>query len=207
MKKQLWSAVMLCTMALVGCGEETPVTNPPANTDTGPKNTQAKINAALVGKTLTMTGEDIPSHPNGLDEDVDYAQATQCYHAVSMTVVNENTYAVVSELGTLRNVSNGRGECDHSPTPNRLEFTSSGVAIENVKEDGSCFDVTYSFPGGLVQEGRGQVSQDGKTLKLELYFQYLATGHRCADGAVGSNSVIIKGAPFTGNAVQTYRIQ
>ncbi|MCY0999409.1 hypothetical protein OWM54_19930 [Myxococcus sp. MISCRS1] len=68
--------------------------------------------------------------------------------------------------------------------------------------------MTFSFPGGLVQEGRGGFTADQKTLKLELYFKNQATGSRCANGAVGtSSSVTLNGQPFTGNAVQTYSIR
>ncbi|ATB30159.1 hypothetical protein [Melittangium boletus] len=211
MKKQLLSAVVLCALGLVGCGVEDPPTTPtPTNPNDGPKyNTQAKINAALAGKTLVMTGADIPSFPNGYDEDINYGQATQCYQSVTMTVEGEQLYKVTSVLGTLLNAPKvgDKGECDHDAVLTQLEFTSTAVLLENVKADGSCFDVTYTFPGGVVQEGRGQVSQDGKTLKLELFFVNQATGHRCADGAVGASTVILKGAPFTGNAVQTYTIQ
>ena len=217
MKKQLLSAVMLCTMALVGCGEETPMspstpstpTNPTPGTDTGPRNTPAKINAALVGKTLVMKGSDIPSHPNGYDEDVNYGQATQCYQSVTLKVESEQAYRLTSTLGTLRDAPSvgNKGTCDHDAAQTQLEFTSTTVLLENVKADGTCFDVTYTFPGGLVQEGRGQLSDDGKTLKLELYFQSRVTGHRCADGSVGSKTVLLGGAQFSGNAVQTYIAQ
>jgi len=209
MKKQLLSAVVLCALGLVGCGEET-TTPTPVTPDTGPKyNTQAKINAALVGKTLVMTGADIPSHPNGYDEDVNYGQATQCYQSVTMKVEGEQLYKVTSVLGTLLNAPKvgDKGECDHAASLGQLEFTSTAVLIENVKADGTCFDVTYTFPGGVVQEGRGLLLQDGKTLELELFFVNQATGHRCADGAVGANTVTLNGKAFTGNAVQTYTIQ
>jgi hypothetical protein len=79
--------------------------------------------------------------------------------------------------------------------------------MENVAADGSCFDVTFNFPGGLTQEGRGSFSSDRKQLKLELFFKGQATGARCANGAVGAASVTLSNAAFTGNAVQTYAIQ
>ncbi len=209
MKKQLWSTLMLCTLGLMGCGiEDPPATNPPV--DTGPKyNTAAKLNAALVGKTLVMTGADVPSHPNGYDEDVNYGQATQCYKSVTMKVEGEQLYKVTSALGTLRDAPKvlDRGTCDHDAVSGQLEFTSTTVLLENVKDDGTCFDVTYTFPGGVVQEGRGVLSQDGKTLKLELFFTTQATGHRCASGAPGASGVTLQGKPFTGNAVQTYTLQ
>lgn len=204
MKKQLLSAVVLCALGVVGCGDET--SGPP--TDTGPKyNTADKIATYLEGKTLVMSGDNIPSHPNGYDEDVNYGQATQCYKSVTMAVAG-GKYGVTSVLGTLRDAPTvgARGTCDHDNSPGQLSFESTAVLIENVAEDGSCFDVTYTYPS-FKQEGRGQVSQDGKTLKVELYFENQATGSRCASGAVAAKTVTLNGASFTGNAVQTYTIQ
>jgi hypothetical protein len=202
MKKQLLSAVMLCTLGVVGCGEEP--TGP--GTDTGPKyNTADKISTYLEGKTMVMEGANIPSHPNGFSEDVNYGAATQCYVKVTMTVAGGN-YRVISDQGTLRDNAAGAKECDHAAKSGQTDFTSSGVLIENVREDGSCFDVTYTYPS-FKQVGRGQISQDGKTLKLELFFENQATGSRCANGDVGAAGVIVNTVPLaTGAAVQTYTI-
>jgi hypothetical protein len=203
MKKKLLSAVMLCAMGVVGCGDD-----PNNNPDTGPKyNTPDKVNTYLEGKTLTMTGANIPSHPNGFDEHVNYGQATQCYNTVTM-VVSGGNYAVTSKLGTLLGASTvgSRGTCDRGAQSGELSFTSTVILVENVKEDGSCFDFTATY-NGFGQEGRGQISQDGKTLKLELFFANQATGHRCASGAVGARTVKLNGADFTSDAVQTYTIQ
>ncbi|QRN97101.1 hypothetical protein JRI60_50495 [Archangium violaceum] len=204
MKKQLLSAVMLCTLGLVGCGDDTTPT--PGNPDTGPKyNTADKISTYLEGKTLVMTGDNIPSHPNGYSEDTNLGPNTQCYVLVTMTVAG-GQYRVVGDLGTLRETSPGVQKCDRTTKSGQSDFTTKTVLIENVKEDGSCFDVTYNF-GIFKQMGRGQVSQDGKTLKVELFFENQATGSRCADGEVGAPTVIFNKQPFTGNAVQTYTIQ
>ncbi|WP_257459314.1 hypothetical protein [Archangium lipolyticum] len=205
MKKQLLSAVMLCALGLGGCGDDT-TPNPGNNTNTGPKyNAADKISTYLEGKTLVMTGNDIPSHPNGYSEDLDLGQGTQCYVLVTMTVAGGD-YRVISDLGTLRETSPGVRKCDRTTKSGQSDFTTQTVLIENVREDGSCFDVTYNF-GIFKQLGRGQVSQDGKTLKVELYFENQATGSRCADGDVGAPTVIFNKQPFTGNAVQTYTIQ
>lgn len=204
MKKQLLSAVMLGTLGLVGCGGDTTT---PGTTDTGPKyNTADKISTYLEGKTLTMTGDNIPSFPNGYDEDINYGSATQCYQSVTMKVAG-GIYNVTSVLGTLRDAASigAKGTCDHATKANELNFSSTAVLIENVKEDGSCFDVTYTYTG-FKQVGRGQITQDGQTLKLELFFENQATGIRCADGAVGAPTVIKGGTAFTGNAVQVYTI-
>ncbi|MBZ4421528.1 hypothetical protein [Myxococcus sp. RHSTA-1-4] len=198
MKKKLLSAVMLCALGVVGCGEEDPV-DPPAK----PKlDSQANILAFLDGKTLLMQGENIPSHPNGFSEDIDYGPYSQCYQKVTMTV-GGGSFTVDSIPGTIEN-----GQCNHELAKNPLKFTSTAVLIENVAADGSCFDVTFTFPGGLVQEGRGGFSADQKSLNLELFFKDQATGSRCANGAVGTaGTVTLGGKAFTGNAVQKYAIQ
>lgn len=202
MKKQLLSTVMLCTLGLMGCGDDqtgTPV-------DNGPKfNTADKISTYLEGKTLVMEGANIPTEPNGFSENLNLGAATQCYVKVTMTVAGGH-YDVTSDKGTLRANDSGGQTCDRTTKSEQTNFKSTGELIENVAADGSCFDVTYTYPN-FKQEGRGQLSQDGKTLKLELFFEGQATGHRCANGAVGSQTVTFNKQPFTGNAVQTYVIQ
>lgn len=204
MKKQLLSVVVVGSLGLMACGGSTSGTG---TTDTGPKyNTADKISTYLEGKTLTMSGSNIPDYPNGFNEDVNYGAATQCYVDVTMTVGGGN-YHVVSDLGTLRDTSTpGVQECDHTTKSTQTDFTSTSVLIENVREDGTCFDVTFTYTG-FKQVGRGQVSQDGKTVKLELFFENQATGSRCADGDVGAQTVTLNKAPFTHNAVQVYTIQ
>jgi hypothetical protein len=201
MKKMLMSAVVLCALGTVGCGDDTGGPD-----ETGPKyNTPEKLATFFEGKTMVMQGDNIPSHPNGLSEDVDYGPASQCYSKVTLTVAGGN-YTAVSLKGTWRDTASGK-DCDHSVSAGEAgNFTSRAVLIENVAADGSCFDVTYTYPS-FKQEGRGVVSQDGKTVKLELFFETAATGHRCASGAVGSPSVLVGGKAFTGNAVQTYVVQ
>jgi hypothetical protein len=206
MKKKLLSAVMLCALGVVGCGEDDTTDPPPAQ----PKlDSQANILAFLDGKTLVMQGTNIPSHPNGYNEDIDYGNATQCYQRVTMTVAAGN-FTVNSIPGTVQNspgIGQPGGTCNPQVAKNPLTFVSSSVLMENVAADGSCFDVTFNFPGGLVQEGRGGFTSDQRQLRLELFFRGQATNHRCANGAVGSSGVTLNGATFTGNAVQTYVIQ
>ncbi|MFY2558918.1 hypothetical protein ACN469_14915 [Corallococcus terminator] len=199
MKKKLLSAVMVCALGLVGCGDDDDKA-PPIE---APKlNSSANILAFLEGKTLLMSGDNIPSHPNGLNEDVDYGAASQCYQSVTMSVAGGN-FKVDSIPGTIAD-----GACNHNAPKNPLSFTSTTVLIENVASDGSCFDVTFTFPGGLVQEGRGGFTTDQKTLKLELFFKNQSTGSRCANGAVGTASTVtLNGQPFAGNAVQTYAVR
>jgi hypothetical protein len=198
MKKQLLSAVMLCTLGVAGCGEEsTPV----------PVNPNTKVANSLEGKTLVMRGENLPSHPNGFNEDMNLEGSTQCYSKVTMQMGGGN-YTVTSILGTLRDAPSkfNVGICDHDAPGQTVQFTSTAALIENAKEDLSCFDVTFTY-NGFGQEGRGSLSADGKTLKLELYFSTQAKGHRCADGAVGAPTVTLNGQSFTGNAVQTFVVE
>jgi hypothetical protein len=204
MKKMLMSAVVLCALGTVGCGDDTG--NGPDQT--GPKyNTAEKLATFFEGKTMVMQGDNIPSHPNGFSEDLDLGSVSQCYNKVTLSVAGGN-YNAVSIRGTLRDTAtSGVKDCDHATAAGEAgNFTSTAVLIENVKEDGSCFDVTYTYLG-FKQEGRGVVSQDGKTVKLELFFEGRATGHRCAAGNVGAQTVTHNGTAFTGNAVQTYTVQ
>lgn len=170
-----------------------------------PYDTADKINTYLEGKTLTMEGADIPTDPNGYNENYNFGSATQCYNKVVMTPTAA-MWHVESTLGTLNNAPNtgDMGTCDHSTAGQMVSFDSTAILIENVSAD--CFDFTATYVG-FSQEGRGQIAADGASLKLELYFGGQATGHRCADGAVGAATVQIKGAAFAGNAVQTYQVK
>lgn len=206
MKRKLLSAVMVCALSLVGCGgddkEPEPEPEPTQKFDT-----PAKIQAHLEGKTLVMEGVNIPSFPNGFNEDTNYGSATQCYEKVSMNVSGGN-FAVTSTLGTLRDAPNvgNVGTCDHSVaagTP--LSFTSTAVLIENVKSNGSCFDISVTYPS-FKQAGRAKLAGDGKTLTLELFFEGQAVGANCAAGVVGSRTVKLNNVDFTGNARQVYAV-
>ncbi|MBJ6760557.1 hypothetical protein JGU66_07260 [Myxococcaceae bacterium JPH2] len=204
MKKTFWSAMMVCTLGLAGCGDdktETPV-------DTKPKlDTQANILAFLEGKTLLMEGANIPSHPLSLDEDINWGSASQCFQKVSIGVGGGN-FHVTSTPGTIRN-STGVGQpgstCDHDAAQNALVFDSKAVTITNIATDGSCFEVLVDY-GSFKQEGRARFTDDAKKLSMELYFETKATGWHCADGAVGAKSVSTSGKAFAGNAVQVYVI-
>ncbi len=175
--------------------------------DAGPRfTTREEIQAHLEGKTLLMTGANVPSHPHGYDEDINYGGATQCIQSVTRQV-SGGTYHDTSVMGTLRNASTvgSRGECDHDTASSTLNFSSTTVLIENAQADGSCFDVRVVYPAFQVH-GRGSVSQDGLKLSMEVFFADQTTGHLCADGAVGARTVTLNGRPFTGNAVQVYTV-
>ncbi|MCY0999410.1 hypothetical protein OWM54_19935 [Myxococcus sp. MISCRS1] len=88
MKKKLLSAVMVCALGFVGCGDDD---GDPTPTPQAPKlDSSANILAFLEGKSMIMEGANIPSHPNGFSEDVDYGAASQCYQSVTMSVAGGN---------------------------------------------------------------------------------------------------------------------
>jgi hypothetical protein len=152
-----------------------------------------------------MEAADIPSHPNGYDENVNFGQASQCLHRVTMEI-RERAFAIVTVSGTLEDAprSGDEGRCDRaSPNGTELRFDTTAALIENVAGGGDCFDITLTY-SGFGQEGRGAIGADGATVALELYFRDQAIGHRCADGEVGADGVTLNQEPFGGFAVQTY---
>ncbi|NNB90778.1 hypothetical protein HJC10_31395 [Corallococcus exiguus] len=204
MKKTLSSAMLLCALSLTGCGEE--ATQEPV--DSAPKlDSQSNILAFLEGKTLVMEGDNIPSHPLSLDEDINWGSASQCFQKVSIGV-GGNNFHVTSTPGTIRN-STGVGQagstCDHAAAQNALVFDSKAVTLSNITAGGSCFEILVDY-GSFKQEGRVSISSDTKKISMELYFEAKATGWHCADGAVGAKTVSVSGQAFTGNAVQVYDI-
>jgi hypothetical protein len=204
MKKKLLSAVVLGALGLMGCGGSDTTT---PQTPSVPKfDTADNIRTYLEGKTLLMEGANIPSHPNGYDEDVNYGASSQCYQQVKILFSGGN-FHVNSNLATLRDASAplSKGTCDHDAISGVQNFDSTGVLIENVAADASCFDITASY-NGFSQVGRGKLSEDGKQLTMELYFGSQATGNTCKDGAVGAQTVTLNKAPFTGNAQQVYTV-
>lgn len=211
MKKTLLSALMVCSLSLAACGDDEPVT-PPDETPVVKYNTVAAVNAALEGKSLVMTGTNIPAYPQGIPEGMNLGAATQCYHQVSMSI-SGNKPTVAPQMGTLKDAPNvgNVGTCDRatvSATP--APYVAQEVLIENVAADGSCFDVRYTY-NGFAQEGRGQISPDGTKLSLEIFFAGKAQNAKCANGPVGTAGVLVDlGAgpkPLLGNATQVYTIQ
>lgn len=172
--------------------------------DGGEFGSASQLEAYLEGKTMVMEGTAIPTHPNGFNEDINFGQATQCYHRVAISPL-AGRWTVTSDLGTLSGAGEvGEvGDCDRATASSQLEFVSTAVLLENVRDNGGCFDVTMTFPG-FGQEGRGRISPDGQTITMELFFKDQAVGHRCADGDVGEATVTLDSQPFTGNAMQTY---
>jgi hypothetical protein len=200
MKKLIASTV--AALALAACGSSDPAVTPPPTLTSA-----AAIATYLDGKTMLMTGADIPTHPNGYSQDMNFGASTQCYKSTSIAIA-AGTWSVTSQLGTLNGAPNvgNTGTCDRTtPLGTPLNFSSSTVLIENVAGNATCFDITVTYTG-FSQEGRAAFSADGKTLRMELFFGGRATGHRCASGAVGASTVILSTVAFTGNAVQTYRL-
>lgn len=159
----------------------------------------------LEARSWLMSTEDIPSHPNGYDENVNFGQATQCLHEATMLVQNR-AFTIASRMGTLKDAprSGDSGRCDRAESNGSdLHFDTTAALVENMRDGGACFDITLTY-AGFGQEGRGGVREDG-AVALELYFRDQAIGHRCADGDVGASSVTLNQEPFRGDAVQVYR--
>lgn len=192
--------------ALVGCGADDAFVDGNDMTMQGAYSSPSRILAYLDGKTMVMEGDAIPTHPNGFSQDTNFGSATQCYKKVTMKD-QANRIQVVSQLGTLKDAptTGTTGTCDRQSLASELTFDSTAVLIENVKGNGTCFDFTITY-SAFGQEGRGKISEDGKTLVLELFFKDQATGHRCAAGDPGAATVTLSQQPFTGNALQTYSI-
>ncbi len=199
MKKFLGALAILSLSAACGGG---------SSNNTVTLTSASAINTYLEGKTMVMAGSDIPADPDGYDENTNYGSATQCYNKSTIQILS-GTWNVTSVLGTLNGAasSGATGTCDTTtPSGSPLMFSSTAVDIENVQGNATCFDITVTY-AGFAQDGRGTISADGKTVELELYFSGQATGDKCANGAVGASGVQLNGAAFTGNAVQTYRVQ
>lgn len=206
------TASVLCACFLFACSgtDENNATDNNTENNTQPElsyDTAAKIETFLEGKQLVMEGENIPSHPNGYDQNVNFDAATQCYNSTTMKY-GAGKFDVVSKLGTLNDapMTGDMGTCDNSTVLAELNFVSMTHTITNIEGDGECFDFDINY-GTFSQEGRGKVGTDGAQIHLELYFKDQAAGHRCADGAVGADTVTLNGAAFAGDAIQVYDVQ
>ena len=180
----------------------------PSSPDVPPIETVSDVFGLLDGKTLVMEGAQIPSHPNGYDEHVNFGQATQCIYRVSMKVQDRN-FTVDTEMAMLEGAPqpDDVGQCDRmTPNGETFSFNTTTALIENVQPDGACFDITLTYPG-FGQEGRGSFSADRETVTLELFFRDQATGHRCEAGSVGSSTILLNRETFTGVATQLYRLE
>lgn len=195
--KSLEKYVAAMIPMLVACGGEPIYTG--GEGAGGSLSTASKIQSYLDGKSLVMEGDQIPSHPNGYDENVDFGAATQCYMRVTMAPLG-GKFTVNSDLGTLT-----ESGCDRTRLSGEASFDSTAALIENVVGEAECFDFTITF-AGFGQEGRGRIDSDADELILELFFKDQASGHRCADGMVGDPTVTLNQESFAGDAMQVYSI-
>lgn len=177
--------------------------------------TPQRILNFLEGKTLTMEGANIPTHPNGFNENFNFGASTQCYQRTIIRVRNSE-FQVATTPGTLNSLDGGSlmtgqlGRCDRTMRgPNDVTFNSMGVTFANVSGNATCFDVDVNY-GTFRQEGRATINAAGTELVMELFFQNGATNHRCAAGVVGTAGImqIVQGnmIAFTGDAKQKYAI-
>jgi hypothetical protein len=169
----------------------------------------SQILGQLAGNTWVMAGADLPPYPNGVNQDLDLGANSECF--VSSTLTLDGGVLVNQlELGLVAPVPDaGITRCDHTTSTGTMTLTSSSLRLDNVAADGTCFDLTIGY-GRFGEEGRGQMSPDGQTVTLELYFSGWATRDRCQDGPVGDGGVqlIIAGklVPVLGDARQVYRV-
>ncbi|MBL8953571.1 MAG: hypothetical protein JNK82_22540 [Myxococcaceae bacterium] len=176
--------------------------------------TSAKIMTYLEGKRLAMEGANIPSHPNGLNENAYFGATTQCYKSTVINVMAGN-FNVAAELGTWRSLDGGTpmngtvGQCDRATVSGPFSATSSAIMISNITGNAECFDIEVNY-GNYSQEGRASIDQTTGQAKMELYFKNAAVDNKCANGNPGATGVkqVVAGMQyaFTGNAVQTYVI-
>jgi hypothetical protein len=217
MKQILFAALAVMTVA--ACGS-TDTTTDAGTHDAGQAyDSTDKIFNYLDGKTMTMEGANIPTDPNGFNENVNYGASSQCYHSTKITTTvstNGPSFAVVTIPGKIKATDGGTvavfgvGSCDRTDTTSTpLTFSSTSVTFSNLKGDGNCFDILANY-GTFLQEGRGMIAADGKKVTMELFFKDKTIGHSCADGDVGASTVKFASADggatpsFTGNAKQVY---
>ena len=227
--KSFFAALAVLSLSLLACGDDTPdpdagviegdasvASDGGGTTDSGSGNalnSPTRILAFLEGKTLTMQGNNIPTHPNGFTENADFGAATQCYNRTTITVAGGN-FTITSIAGTLVGAA-PNVTCDRTMAGATIgPFSSNTLTINNVNAPrADCFDVQIDFTG-FTQVGRAKFSPDQSQLWMELYFAANSpSGHTCADGAVGPQTgaltQTIQGnvLPFTGDAVQKYVIE
>lgn len=170
--------------------------------------TSADILAFLEGVTLVEEGSNIPSHPQGYSEDVNYGSATQCYSRVTVEVRRGQVHQqlVLGRLDGAPSVGS-TGTCNHAVAVQQLDVSSTALELRNIQGDAECFDIDIVYSGYGLQ-GRGRIVPGAREVQLEIYFQDQATGMRCADGPVGApRTVQLNGMPFTGDAVQRFDVR
>lgn len=164
-----------------------------------------QILAYLNGKSLIESGTGFPPYPFGFSDSVNYGAATQCYAQIVLSIAG-NSVESRSILGTLVGAPNSgdHGVCHHDQPSSMFSFSST-LVIQNVRDNGGCFDVDITF-SSFAYQGRGRMAQDGQTVDLELFFVDQATGMRCSDGDVGSGTVRVQNMSLPGSAVQHFSV-
>jgi hypothetical protein len=208
----------IAVLTLAACGgpatlPDAGTTAPDAGVDAGlvmDFSTGRKVLTFLEGKTLVMSGADIPSSPNGLSETFDLGANTQCYRAITLRVSDGGVAATIEAGHLTRGADGGADACDHTVTTDTATYTSRSLLLDNAVDNGRCFDVTIDY-AAFGEEGRGRIAPDGTTVTLELYFRGKALHHRCDDGELGAPTVelLVGGTPvpFSGDALQRYRVE
>jgi len=166
------------------------------------------IETYLNGKHWLMAGSDIASDPIGYSQDVVYSNMDLCFNEVELQTNFPGNWTALYVYAVLSGASGvgSTGTCENdTPTGSSLMGSSPAPVISNVQGNGACFDLNIGLSSG--NQGRGSISPDGTVLSVEDYLNGQATGDTCADGPVGSETVILNGEPFTGNAVQVYVLQ
>jgi hypothetical protein len=165
--------------------------------------TPLAIEAWLDGKRAVMAGADIPEWPLGYFEGANYGEATQCYASLTLRYV-DLTFISDADFGVLEGAPDegAVGTCDHTASSRLAQAVTQGHSIEG---DGSCFDMRMAF-STYTLEGRGSFNPDGRTLRLEVFYEGQATGISCLDGAVGAPGVQVSGMDLGGDAVQVFRV-
>lgn len=101
-----------------------------------PFNTVAAVKAFFDGKTVVMEGSNIPTHPQGANENMNLGPAaTQCLHKVTIKLNEAPQMVVTTELGTLNGAPTvgSVGTCDRTTKLGEpFAFTTTSVVIENV---------------------------------------------------------------------------
>lgn len=169
--------------------------------------TPSALHTFFDGAELVEESRNLPSHPHGIADNVNYGSATQCYQSIRLDIVGR-TVENHMVLGTLTGApaTGSTGTCDHATAQSELRFSSTAFVISNVQGNGECFDLEVTYAGFGVQ-GRGAISPDGNTARLEIYFKDQATGISCADGPVGTQARTVGGMPFSGDAVQVFDVR
>jgi hypothetical protein len=167
--------------------------------------TAAGILRFFEGGALLADPSGVPSFPFGLPDNVNFGESTQCISSVRWTT-RAGQVTIVRTEGTLEGAPNlsDVGRCLRMAPSVEQTFTSRRLTLGNIRGNAECFDVDLVLPERTWQ-GRGRIAADGSRVELELFFESLAQGIRCADGDVCAPTVVFGGAQFSGDATFVFR--